>query len=81
MARSAAIRWLGWTISQIEEATCELEADVHHMNTSAENDIEAWEGEGGAPPAPVGVRTSPMSGTVNQVEWAERIKRQVNEAW
>ena len=49
------------------------------MNTSAENDIGAWEGEGGAAPAPFGVRTISMSGTANQIEWAERIKRQVNE--
>lgn len=49
------------------------------MNTSAQNDIEAWEGEGGAVPAPPGVRAISMSGTASQVEWAERIKRQVNE--
>jgi hypothetical protein len=49
------------------------------MNTSAEHEIEAWEGEGGAAPAPFGVRTISMSGTANQVEWAERIKRLVNE--
>lgn len=49
------------------------------MNTSADNDIEAWEGEGGAVPAPFGARAVSMSGTANQVEWAERIKRLVNE--
>jgi hypothetical protein len=49
------------------------------MNSSLENDIEAWEGEGGAAPAPLGVRAISLSGTVNQVEWAERIKRQVND--
>lgn len=49
------------------------------MNISADNDIEAWEGEGGAAPAPFGVRAISMNGTANQVEWAERIKRQVNE--
>lgn len=49
------------------------------MNTSADNDIEGWEGEGGAVPGPFGARAVSMSGTANQVEWAERIKRLVNE--
>lgn len=49
------------------------------MNSSLEKDIEAWEGEGGAAPAPLGGRAISMSGTANQVEWAERIKRQVND--
>lgn len=42
-------------------------------------DIETWEGEGGAAPGPPGRRTISMSGTANQVEWAERIRRQVND--
>ena len=46
---------------------------------SAENGIEAWEGEGRAAPSPLGARAISMSGTANQVEWAERIKRQVND--
>jgi mannose-6-phosphate isomerase class I len=79
MATFAAIPWFGWTISRIKEAICELEADAHKMNTSADNDIEAWESEGGAAPAPFGVRAISMRGTANQVEWAERIKGQVNE--
>jgi chaperonin GroES len=41
-------------------------------------DIEAWEGEGGAAPAPLGVSAASMNGTASQVEWAERIKGQVN---
>ena len=49
------------------------------MNNSAEDNIEAWEGEGGAAAAPFVVRATSMSGTANQVEWAERIKRLVNE--
>jgi hypothetical protein len=49
------------------------------MNSSADNDIEAWEGEGGATRAPLSVRAISMSGTANQVEWAERIKLQVND--
>jgi hypothetical protein len=48
------------------------------MNGSMTRDIEAWEGEGGAAPARLGVCAAPMSGTAIQVEWAERIKRQVN---
>jgi hypothetical protein len=49
------------------------------MNRPLDNDIEAWEGEGGATPAPLGVRAISMSGTANQVEWAERIKLRVND--
>lgn len=49
------------------------------MNSSEETDIEAWEGEGGAAPDPLGVRAISMRGTANQVEWAERIRRQVND--
>jgi hypothetical protein len=48
------------------------------MNDSMARDIGAWEDEGGAAPAPPGVSASSMSGTASQVEWAERIKRQVN---
>ena len=42
-------------------------------------DIETWENDGGFTPDSAGGSASPMSGTPNQVEWAERIKRQVNE--
>jgi hypothetical protein len=49
------------------------------MDRYLDNDIEAWEGEGGATPAPLGGRAISMSGTANQVEWAERIKLQVND--
>jgi hypothetical protein len=49
------------------------------MNNSLSSDIQAWEGEGGAtsglPPLGAGL----MSGTANQVEWAQRIKRRVND--
>jgi Fe-S cluster assembly ATPase SufC len=40
--------------------------------------IEAWEDEGGAAPRLDPTLTS-LRGTENQVEWALRIKRQVNE--
>jgi hypothetical protein len=49
------------------------------MNSSLDKDIEAWEGEGGAAADRPGARPISMSGTANQIEWAERIKRQVNE--
>lgn len=42
------------------------------------SDIAAWEDEGGAVPEQAGVSVVPMSGTAAQVEWAERIKLQVN---
>jgi hypothetical protein len=48
------------------------------MNGSTSSDIEAWEGEGGAAPRSIAVSAVWMNGTIAQVEWAERIKRQVN---
>jgi hypothetical protein len=48
------------------------------MNRSTDKDVESWEGEGGATPAPPAIGAASMSGTENQVEWAERIKFQVN---
>jgi hypothetical protein len=48
------------------------------MKGSLNRDIEAWEDEGGAAPAPLGVSAASLSGTPSQVEWAERIKRLVN---
>ena len=48
------------------------------VKSSISGDIEAWEGEGGAVPVPVGVSAPLISGSPAQVEWAERIKRQVN---
>ena len=48
------------------------------MNASLKNDIEVWEGEGGTASALPGASGTPLSGTASQVEWAERIKRQVN---
>ena len=49
------------------------------MNGPLDTDIEAWEGEGGAAPGPLGLGAVSMSGTANQVEWAQRIKRRVND--
>jgi len=46
-------------------------------NGSGAVDIDAWEGEGGATRAPLSPSAASMS-TASQVEWAERIKRQVN---
>ena len=43
---------------------------------SINSDVEAWEGEGGSPGS-LGVRAVTMSGTASQVEWADRIRRQV----
>lgn len=48
------------------------------MNGSLARDIEAWEGEGGAPSEPLVLSATMMKGTANQVEWAERIKLRVN---
>src|SRR5689334_9320615 len=49
------------------------------MNDSRYQDLDAWEGEGGATPRPVCVCSTPLSGTPNQMEWAEGIRRQVND--
>jgi hypothetical protein len=48
------------------------------MDSSLTRDIEAWEDDGGATPGLLGASAPAMSGTANQVEWAERIKLQVN---
>ena len=42
------------------------------------DEINTWEDEGGSAPAPPSVRGATLTGTANQVEWAERIKCQVN---
>jgi hypothetical protein len=41
-------------------------------------ELGAWEDEGGSAPAPSGVSGAALTGSASQVEWAERIKRQVN---
>ena len=48
------------------------------MTAALPRDIETWESEGGATPDSRGASAASMSGTASQVEWAERIKRQVN---
>ena len=48
------------------------------MNSTWNREIEVWESEGGAAPAEPGIATISLRGTVNQVEWAQRIRRQVN---
>jgi hypothetical protein len=47
------------------------------MNRSIAGDIEAWEGDGGRALPPLAVVAVTMMGAANQVEWAERIRRQV----
>ncbi len=46
------------------------------MNSAKALELEAWEDEGGAT---LGARAVTLTGTANQVEWAGRIKRQVND--
>lgn len=48
------------------------------MNPSTVREIQEWEDEGGAVLAPLETAEPRMSGTEYQVEWAERIRRQVN---
>lgn len=44
------------------------------MNVNLNNEVEAWEGEGGATPGPAAASAASLSGTSSQVEWAARIK-------
>lgn len=49
------------------------------MDDLESRDIEAWEGEGGAAPTQSGLEGISLTGTVSQVEWAQRIRRGVNQ--
>jgi len=40
--------------------------------------LESWEDEGGAARSSPVVATQKMTGTINQIDWAEQIKTQVN---
>lgn len=44
------------------------------MNPTLADEVESWEDEGGAPPVPIVT----LQGSESQVEWAERIKAEVN---
>lgn len=48
------------------------------MSASLSASLEAWEGEGGAIPGPPSLLPVQLRGTEAQVEWAERIRRQVD---
>ena len=48
------------------------------MTGSLAREIDTWESEGGAAPDSLNSSAAPMSGSAAQVEWAERIKRQVS---
>jgi hypothetical protein len=44
------------------------------------DDIGEWESEGGAPASPAATAaTSALTGTVNQIDWAEQIKERVGK--
>ena len=47
------------------------------MSGARTAEIEAWEDEGGAAPAPPASITRPLTGTDNQIEWAQRIRSRV----
>ena len=47
-------------------------------NGSIAGGLEAWEGKEGSAPEPLDVSTTSMSGRASLVEWAERIRGQVN---
>jgi hypothetical protein len=49
------------------------------MHPSLKRDIAPWEAEGGAASNRSGIPAVRLTGTAVQVEWAERIKRRVND--
>jgi hypothetical protein len=49
------------------------------VNSSTIEDIEAWEDEGGAASASTDMPAAATTGTASQVEWAGRIKGQVDD--
>jgi hypothetical protein len=49
------------------------------MNSSTAKDLETWEDDGGAARPSPSVSPALMTGTASQLEWARRIKRQVND--
>jgi hypothetical protein len=49
------------------------------MHPSLKRDIATWEAEGGAALDRSGISAVRLTGTAAQVEWAERIKRRVND--
>lgn len=50
----------------------------HQISGISSRDIDDWEDEGGSTPALLDVPAVSLSGSEAQVEWAERIRRQVN---
>lgn len=54
-------------------------ADKLAMKSFFHRAIEAWEDDGGAPAAINGSTLPALTGSVAQIEWAERIRRLVND--
>lgn len=48
------------------------------MSRSTAKELETWEDDGGAARPSPGVSPASMTGTASQLEWARRIRRQVN---
>ena len=49
------------------------------MSRSTARELETWKDDGGAARPSPGVSPASMTGTASQIEWARRIKRQVND--
>jgi hypothetical protein len=49
------------------------------MSRSTAKEFKTWEDDGGAARPSPGVSPASMTGTASQLEWARRIKRQVND--
>ena len=49
------------------------------MSSASATQLEAWEGEGGAPEGPERTRSLLTGGSASQIEWALRIRHQINQ--
>jgi hypothetical protein len=49
------------------------------MSRSTAKELETWEDDGGAARPSPGVSPASLTGTASQLEWARRIRRQVND--
>src|SRR5688572_18002500 len=86
MVASAGTRWHGSLIRRSAARTLVAEHRLvprpvnirrNYMILDMNNDIEAWEGEGGATQASSGHRATSSNSALSQAEWTQRIKQEV----
>jgi len=73
--RNHPVPWLGHILKRPEGL---VSSQGYQMSNVLASQLEAWEGEGGATERPDCTGSS-LRGTDNQVEWALRIRRQINQ--